>query len=237
MIAVRAARSTGVSLRPGFDGVSGAAASGGWLFLRTASLRAALLASVVVASSLGVVQLGAFQIALTIFSTLAFILDALAVAGQAMIGHGLGSADVPRVAAVTRRLIGWGVVSGVVLGGLLALAAPFAGPVFSPDPAVQDALTVTLLVMAAGIPLAGFVFVLDGVLIGAGDARYLAIAGLVTLALYSPLLLAVGILRPEGAAGLVWLWAAFGFGYMSARALTLGLRARGTRWIVTGAPA
>lgn len=236
VIAVRAARAQRISMRPALDGVSGAAAAGGWLFVRTASLRVALLASVVVASSLGVTQLAAFQIAMTIFTTAAFILDALAIAGQALVGHGLGAADVPRVHAVTRRLLRWGFLSGVVLGVVLAALAPFAGPVFSPSPAVQHAVSVTLLLMAAGIPLAGFVFVLDGVLIGAGDARYLALTGIVNLAMYAPLLAAVAVNQPSGIAGLLWLWAAFGFGYIGARALTLGLRARGSRWIVTGAP-
>ncbi|MCU1479550.1 MAG: family efflux transporter [Subtercola sp.] len=237
VIAVRAARASGARLRPGLDGVSSAALSGGWLFVRTLSLRAAMLATVAVAATFGVAQLGAFQIALTVFSTLAFILDALAIAGQAMIGHGLGAGDAPRVALVTRRLIRWGIGSGFVLGAGLALIAPLLGPVFSPSPEVQHALTVTVLTMAVGIPLAGFVFVLDGVLIGAGDARYLALTGLVNIACYAPLLAFVVLFHPPGDAALVWLWAAFGYGYMGARALTLGLRARGGTWMLVGASA
>jgi len=100
---------------------------------------------------------------------------------------------------------------------------------------VQQAITVTLLVMAAGVPLAGYVFVLDGVLIGAGDAKYLAITGLVNLAVYLPMLVAVAVVHPTGTAGLTWLWLAFGYGYIAARAITLGLRARTTSWLVTGA--
>jgi putative MATE family efflux protein len=233
-IAVRASRSAGVSLRPGLAGVTGAAASGGWLLVRTASLRAALLATVAVASGLGVVELATFQIASTLFFTLAFILDALAIAGQALIGHGLGAADTPRVADVTRRLVRWGIGAGVVLGLGIAALSPLLGPVFSSSAEVQRALAVVVLVMAIGVPLAGYVFVLDGVLIGAGDARYLALAGLVTLAIYAPILATVWMLRPTGTAGLVWLWLAFGLGYMSARALTLGLRARGTAWMRSG---
>jgi putative MATE family efflux protein len=232
VIAVRAARAAGLSLRPGLAGVGSAAGSGGWLLLRTASLRAAMLATVFVGADLGVTELATLQVALTVFSLLAFILDALAIAGQAMIGHGLGAADVPRVAAITRRLIGHGVLGGLGLGAVVAALAPFAGPVFSGDDAVHRMLTATLLAMAVGIPLAGYVFVLDGVLMGAGDARYLAITGVVNLLVYVPLLWAVEALRPEAA--LVWLWLAFGIGYIGARAVTLGLRARGDRWMVTG---
>ncbi len=90
----------------------------------------------------------------------------------------------------------WGLGFGVLTGILLAAAAPWAGALFTPDADVRAALTLALWVLAAGQPLAGYVFVLDGVLIGAGDARYLAIAGVVNLAAYLPLLLAV---RSSGA--------------------------------------
>ena len=232
VMAVRAARATGAALRPGLRGVGSAAGTGMWLLARTASLRVAMLATVVVATDFGVTELASLQIAMTIFATLAFILDALAIAGQALIGHGLGASAVDRVSAITRRLIQHGLVLGLLLGALIAVLAPFAAPVFTSDAAVRSAVTVTLYIMAAGIPLAGYVFVLDGVLIGAGDARYLAITGAINLALYLPLLMWLESARPD--ASLAWLWVAFGFGYMGARALTLGLRARGTRWIVTG---
>jgi len=114
------------------------------------------------------------------------------------------------------------------------VVAPWAGALFTPDPQVQSALTVALWVLAAGQPIAGYVFVLDGVLIGAGDARYLALAGLVNIAIYVPLLAWVAFSGATGAAGLGWLWAAFGVGYMAARALTLGVRARSDRWMVLG---
>ena len=235
VIAVRRARRAGVTLRPGLAGVRGVAASGGWLLVRTASLRAAILASVAVATSLGVIELAAFQVATTVFFTLAFVLDSLAIAGQALVGHGLGASEVDRTRAIMRRLVQWGIGSGVVLGAVVAASSTLLGPVFSSNPQVQQAITVTLLVMAAGIPLAGYVFVLDGVLIGAGDARYLALTGLVNLAVYLPLLVAVEIVHPTGSPGLIWLWLAFGYGYIAARAVTLGLRARTTKWLVVGA--
>ncbi|WP_141881796.1 MATE family efflux transporter [Homoserinimonas aerilata] len=232
VMAVRSARREKTTLRPGLRGVGSAAGSGLWLLLRTASLRAALLATVFVATGFGVTELATMQIVMSLFFTLAFILDALAIAGQALIGHGLGASEVPRVTAVTRRLIGHGLLSGVAIGALVALLAPVVGPVFTGDPAIHAQLTPVLWLMALGVPLAGYVFVLDGVLIGAGDARYLALSGIINVLVYLPLLWWVAAARPEPA--LPWLWLAFGFGYMGARAVTLGLRARGTRWIVTG---
>ena len=226
VIVVRRARAAGAQLRPGVAGVTGVAASGGWLLLRTASLRAAMLATVFAGSLLGASGLATLQVALALFSLLAFVLDSLAIAGQAMIGHGFGAADTTRVALITRRLIRFGVLAGVAIGGIVAALSPLLGRVFSSEQPVLDALPPVLLVMAIGVPLSGFVFVLDGVLIGAGDSRYLALSGLVNLAVYLPLVWwAVSI-------GTVFaLWTAFALGYIGIRAITLGLRARGTRWI------
>jgi Na+-driven multidrug efflux pump len=122
----------------------------------------------------------------------------------------------------------------VVTGLLLAVAAPVTGVLFTPDAEVQSVLTVALWVLAASQPVAGYVFVLDGVLIGAGDAKYLAVAGVVNLAAYLPLLFAVPLAGASGGAALVGVWAAFSLGYMLARAVTLGLRARTDRWMVLG---
>lgn len=230
----RNARRHGVSLRPDWHGIRTMTTVGSWLMLRTLSLRLAILATILVVTSQGPVNLAAHQLAMTIFSFLAFALDALAIAAQALIGKELGASHPARARELTSTMIRWGVGFGVVTGALLAVAAPWAGFLFTPDAGVQSSLTAALWVLAVGQPLAGYVFVLDGVLIGAGDARYLAIAGVVNLAVYLPLLAAVHLTRPDGAAGLVWLWAAFALGYMLARGVTLGLRARTDKWMVLG---
>jgi putative MATE family efflux protein len=235
LIVRRNARRHGVSLLPDWRGIRALTRVGSWLMLRTLSLRIAILATVVVVTAQGPVNLAAHQLAMTIFTFFAFALDALAIAAQALIGKELGAAQPAAARALTRTMTRWGLGFGVLTGALLAVAAPWAGALFTSDADVRAALTLALWVLAAGQPLAGYVFVLDGVLIGAGDARYLAIAGVVNLAAYLPLLLAVGFSGAGGGAGLLWLWAAFSLGYMGARALTLGLRARTDRWMVLGA--
>ena len=224
----------GVSLAPSWRGIRSMTRVGSWLMLRTLSLRAAILATVLVVTAQGDVNLAAHQLAMTIFSFLAFALDALAIAAQALIGKELGASNAGKARVLTRTMIRWGSGFGVVTGLLLAAVAPWVGVLFTPDVRVQSVLTVALWVLAAGQPIAGYVFVLDGVLIGAGDARYLALAGLVNLAAYLPLLAAVALSGASGGAGIGWLWAAFALGYMAARALTLGLRARSDRWMVLG---
>lgn len=231
----RSAMRHGVSLLPSWRGIRSMARVGSWLMLRTLSLRAAILATVLVATAQGEVNLAAHQLAMTIFSFLAFALDALAIAAQALIGKELGASNAARARLLTRTMIRWGAGLGVVTGLLLAVVAPWAGALFTPDPQVQQVLAIALWVLAAGQPIAGYVFVLDGVLIGAGDAQYLALAGLVNLGAYAPLLVWVALSGAAGAPGLGWLWAVFALGYMAARAATLGLRARSDRWMVLGA--
>ncbi|MEW1806845.1 MATE family efflux transporter [Pseudarthrobacter enclensis] len=231
----RSAVRHGVALLPSWRGIRTMTRVGSWLMLRTLSLRTAILATVLVATAQGEVNLAAHQLAMTIFSFLAFALDALAIAAQALIGKELGASNAARARLLTGTMIRWGAGFGVVTGLLLAAAAPWAGALFTPDPQVQHVLALALWVLAAGQPIAGYVFVLDGVLIGAGDAQYLALAGLVNLGVYSPLLVWVALSGAAGAPGLGWLWAVFALGYMAARAVTLGLRARSDRWMVLGA--
>ncbi|MEX0152015.1 MATE family efflux transporter [Microbacterium sp. LMI1-1-1.1] len=231
----RLARRHEASLRPERAGLSGTAQSGGWLFLRTLSLRAAFLATVAVATGLGSAELAGWQIAFTIFSTAAFALDALAIAAQALVGKALGAGDHDSVTRVLGRTVAWGVWFGVIVGGLIAAASGVIGILFTGDAAVAALIQPALLVLAVAQPLAAFVFVLDGVLIGAGDARYLALAGVLNLVPYIPALLLVAALAGGGGGGLAWLAAAFFGVYLLARAVTLGLRVRGRAWMTAGA--
>jgi putative MATE family efflux protein len=235
VVVARHAAGAGASPWPHHAGVLRGAASGGWLFLRTLSLRLALLLATWAATSLGSNELAAFQVAMTIYFTIGFALDALAIAAQALIGRDLGAGDVAGVRAVLRRCLQWGVGSGAVIGGLVLATAWVLPKVFTSSADVAALLPPTLVVLALSAPLGGIVFVLDGVLIGAGDARYLAWTGIVNLVVFVPLALWVVTVAPAGAAGPAWLMAAFAIGYLGARAVTLGLRARGSAWMVVGA--
>lgn len=228
------ARRTGADLSPHRAGISGSALSGGWLFVRTLSLRAAILLAVFVATSLGTSELAGFQVVMTIFTLTAFALDALAIAAQALVGKGLGAGDTSGVRAVLTRCLQWGVGAGTVIGLVVIATSGIAGLLFTSDPELAALLAPSLVVLGLGTPLAGFVFVLDGVLIGAGDARYLALSGILNVLMFVPLAAWVLVAAPGDAAGLALLTAAFAIGYIAARALTLGLRARSTAWMRVG---
>ncbi|MGW2560612.1 MATE family efflux transporter [Streptomyces sp. NPDC001514] len=230
VVVVRGARRHGASLRPDAAGIRASAQAGVPLLVRTLSLRAVLLIATAVAARLGDTEIAAHQIILSLWSLMAFALDAIAIAGQAIIGRYLGADDPQGAREACRRMVQWGIVSGVMLGALIVLARPLFIPLFTGDQAVQDTLLPALLVVALSQPVAGVVFVLDGVLMGAGDGPYLAGAMLVTLAAFAP----VALLVPAFGGGLTALWWAMAL-MMTVRMLTLWLRTRSGRWIVTGA--
>ncbi|MGG2461853.1 MATE family efflux transporter [Streptomyces sp. RGM 3693] len=230
-VVVRGARHHGASLRPDAAGIRACAQAGVPLLIRTLSLRAVLMIATAVAARLGDAEIAAHQIVLSLWQLLAFALDAIAIAGQAIIGRYLGAGDRAGAGAACRRMVQWGIASGIALGVLVVLARPLFIPLFTTDPAVRTPLLTTLLVVAITQPVAGIVFILDGVLMGAGDGPYLAGAMVVTLAVFAPAALAVPALGGDGLVALWWAMALM----MTVRMLTLWLRTRSGRWIVTGA--
>lgn len=236
-VVISRARAVGARLRPGGAGIARAAQLGGWLFIRTISLRVAFVGATVVATQLGTDQLAAWHVAFTVFTLIALALDSLAIASQALVGHQLGAGDQVSTRQVVARTVWWGLWGGVALGVFLAAIAPVLPLIVTSDAAVQALLVPTLLVLALAMPLGGYVFVLDGVLMGAGDGRYLAVTGvlnaLVVLPLFGLTFYVAGVSATSWV-GLAALQASVGFGYLGARALTLGLRVRGNRWMVLG---
>jgi len=235
-VVVRAARREQAPLRPDRPGILTAARAGVPLVVRTLTLRAALLVTTYAVTLAAAdvtgqtVDLATHQLAFTLWTFLAFVLDSIAIAAQALTGRYLGAGDVAGTRAVTDRMIRWGLWSGVATGLALAAASPLLGPLFTPDAAVHDRLVAVLLVAALGQPVAGVVFVLDGVLIGAGDGRYLAWGGVLVLLAYAPAAL-VGVLV---GGGLLAVWVIFSALFMGARLVILLRRARGDAWLVTG---
>ncbi|GAA3669738.1 MATE family efflux transporter [Nonomuraea antimicrobica] len=228
VVVARGARRMGTPLTPGLQGVKQAGTAGFALFIRTVSMRVVTLAATVLATRMGQAELAAFALATQVWTLLVFALDAIAIAGQTITGRSLGAGDVAATRAATKRMVQWGAWSGAVLGLLVVAARPVLPGLFDAEERVAGMLLDLLWPVALFQPVSGVVFVLDGVLIGAGDQRYLAWAAVWTTLAYLPAaLLASGY-------GVVALWCALGV-WMVARLITLVRRASGTAWLVTGA--
>ena len=230
VVVVRGAHKHGTSLRPDTAGIRASAHAGVPLLVRTLSLRAILMIATAVAARLGDTDIAAHQIILSLWSLLAFALDAIAIAGQAIIGRYLGADDPQGARDACRRMVEWGIAAGMVLALLVVISRPLFLPLFTSDAFVKDTALPALLMVALSQPICGVVFVLDGVLMGAGDGPYLAWAMVLTLVVFAP----VALLVPALGGGLTALWGAMTL-MMTVRMLTLWLRARSGRWIVTGA--
>lgn len=230
LVVIRGARKHGASLRPDVAGIRACAQAGAPLLVRTLSLRVILMIATAVAARLGDADVAAHQIILSLWSLLAFALDAIAIAGQAIIGRYLGAGDAQGAREACRRMVEWGIAVGVVLGWLVIVSRPLFLPLFTSDSVVHDTALPALLMVALSQPICGIVFVLDGVLMGAGDGPYLAWAMILTLAVFAP----VALLVPVFGGGLTAVWGAMTL-MMTVRMLTLWLRTRSGRWIVTGA--
>jgi MATE family, multidrug efflux pump len=226
----RGARRAGVSFAPDWAGLRTAAFAGASLVVRTIALQAALIITTAIAARQGDAAIAAHQVAFRIWGLLAFALDAIAIAGQAITGRYLGAGDAAGARAATNRMITWGAVYGVIFGLVVLIARPWLPDLFAVTPHVRSLLAGVLIIVAVQQPAAGVVFVLDGVLIGAGDQDYLAVTGLLNLAIFA--VAAAAVVTSHG--GLIALWIAFSVWLLS-RLATLTLRARSSRWLVTGA--
>ena len=182
---------------------------------------------------IGAASLGAHQIAFQLWVFLALVLDAIAIAGQVMVGRMLGARRRRRRARrrdPDDRLVGGRSArcSAVVL---LALGDTVPD-LFTNDPAVIAKADKIWPLFALMMPFNGAVFALDGILIGAGDTRFLMWGMLAAAAVYLPDRAAHAAQRLGHRRRLVGLVA-----LIAVRLVTCGGRFAGSHWALTGAPA
>ncbi len=230
VVVSRSVRRTHASAWPRRDYVRDAAVVGSHLTVRTASLLVAFLLTTAIAARLGDVEVAAHQIAWQLWYFLALALDAIAIAAQAIVGRSLGAGDSEGARASSHRMLEWGVITGILAAVGVLVLQPVLATIFTNDQAVQDQLLDVLWAVALMQPLAAIVFVLDGILIGAGESRYLAWAMAAATLAFIP----VALLVLATSAGLLALWAAL-YVFMFGRLIGMMRRYRGDAWIVTGA--
>jgi putative MATE family efflux protein len=205
---------------------------GAEIAVRTAALLGSFLVASAVLARVGPASLAAHQIAFQLFVFLALVLDALAIAAQVLVGRALGSGDGAQARAAALRVIGWSVVAGALFGVVLATLSDAIPRLFTDDALVRERAHEIWAIFAAMMPVNGAVFALDGILIGAGDTRFIMWAMLAAAAVYVPVAL-LALHEDWGIRGVWWGLA----GLIAVRALTCGARFAGGRWALTGAPA
>ena len=205
---------------------------GGDIAVRTGALLLSFMLASAVAARMGEASLAAHQVAFGLFVFLALVLDAVAIAGQILVGRLLGAGDAVSAYSAARRMIFWSVVVGCVFSLVLLAGTGTIPRAFTGDPEVVGRAGDLWPLFALMQPIGAAVFALDGILIGAGDTRFLKWSMLSALLVFAPLVLTA----PVFGLGVTGVWAALNF-LMIVRLLTCGARFRGRRWAVVGATA
>jgi putative MATE family efflux protein len=202
---------------------------GSQIFVRTTALLGSFLVAASVLARMGDAQLAAHQIAYELFIFLALVLDAVAIAGQVIVGRLLGAGDADGAYASAARMIGWSVALGAVFAVVLLPLSHAVPRGFSGDHAVLRQAALLWPFFALMQPLGGAVFALDGILIGAGDTAYLMWSMLAAVAVFIP----IAVLSLELHWGIVGVWIGLD-ALIAARLALLGARFLGKRWAVVG---
>lgn len=219
-----------VALRPQSAVLRAQVVMGRDLLLRTMAFQACFVSAGAVAARFGAAAVAAHQVVLQLWNFLALVLDSLAIAAQSLVGAALGAGELAHAKSVAWRVTIFSTVAAALLAGVFAVGASVFPSVFTDDRSVLAAIGVPWWFMVAQLPIAGIVFALDGVLLGAGDAKFMRNATLVSaLAGFLPL---------------IWLSLAFGWGlvgiwsglstFMVLRLAFVGWRAFSGRWLVPG---
>jgi Na+-driven multidrug efflux pump len=200
------------------------------LVLRTMAFQACFVSAGAVAARFGAAAVAAHQVVLQLWNFLALVLDSLAIAAQSLVGAALGAGQLAHAKSVAWRVTIFSTLASALLAGIFAVGASVFPTVFTDDRSVLDAIGVPWWFMVAQLPVAGIVFALDGVLLGAGDAKFMRNATLISALL--------------GFLPLIWLSLVFGWGllgiwsglstFMVLRLAFVGWRAFSGHWLVPG---
>lgn len=200
------------------------------LILRSMAFQVCYLSAAAVAARFGAAALAAHQIVLQLWTFLALVLDSLAIAAQSLVGAALGAGDVAHAKWVAWRVTLYSLLASALLAAAFGAGAAVLPGVFTDDRSVLAAIGVPWWFLVAQLPVAGIVFALDGVLLGAGDAAFMRTATVLSAL--------IGFLP------LIWLSLAYGWGltgiwlglstFMVLRLVFGGWRTLSGRWVVTG---
>jgi putative MATE family efflux protein len=201
---------------------------GAQLVVRTAALLGCFVLATAVCAHIGPATVAAHQIAFQLYGFLALVLDAIAIAGQVIVGRALGAGSADEAIAAARRMIELSLVAGLVIGLVFLALADVVPQAFTSDPKVIDQAHDLWPLFCVMWPVAAIAFALDGILIGAGDTAYMALAMAISFVVFAPIVLAANTIA------VVWLAIDV---LMVVRVATLGARFARRRWALVGAHA
>ncbi|WP_072802103.1 MATE family efflux transporter [Rhodococcoides yunnanense] len=222
---------SGAPLRPVWSVMRAQLVLGRDLVLRSLAFQACFLSAAAVASRFGAAAVAANQVVLHMWNLVSLTLDSLAIAAQTMVGAALGRGDVGGATRLGWRLTVWSTVFAIILAVIFASGLPVIPSVFTTDASVIEQMQSIWWLFVLIIPIAGVVFALDGVLLGAGDAAFLRSATLVcALAGFLPSIW-MALAFDWGLRG---IWIGLGI-FVTLRMIAVVARMVSGRWALAGA--
>ncbi|OZE94710.1 MULTISPECIES: MATE family efflux transporter [Nocardiaceae] len=228
---VAAVMRSGVPLRPSWSIMRAQLVLGRDLVLRSLAFQACFLSAAAVASRFGAASVAANQVVLHMWNLVSLTLDSLAIAAQTLVGAALGRGDVRGATRLGWRLTVWSTIFAAVLAAVFAVGRPVIPALFTTDGSVVAEMHSIWWIFVVIVPIAGVVFALDGVLLGAGDAAFLRTATLACAL--------IGFLPAIWMAlafdwGLRGIW--FGLGvFVTLRMIAVVVRTLSGKWALVGA--
>jgi putative MATE family efflux protein len=223
-------RTPATSRRPSLAAMRPLARIGWEIFVRTTALYASFLVAGAVLARTSNDALAAHQIAFQLFVFLALVLDSIAIAGQVIVGRSLGAGDAEEAYRAARRMIELAVVAGALFAVIMLALSDVIPRAFTSDGDVIGQAHEIWPLFALMQPANGAVFALDGILIGAGDTRFL-MWGMLAASLLVFVPVALTSLALE--LGIVGVWCGL-LGLIAVRLATCGWRFRGRQWAIVG---
>ncbi|MFI1917179.1 MATE family efflux transporter [Nocardia sp. NPDC020380] len=228
---VRALLRSQVSLAPHIAIMKAQLVLGRDLIVRSLGFQACFVSAAAVAARFGAASVAAHQLVLQLWNFLALTLDSLAIAAQTLVGAALGAGNARGAQGLARRITGWSTIFAVVLAVVFAAGYSVVPQLFTNDPSVLDRAHVVWWFFVGIIPIAGVVFALDGVLLGAGDAAFLRNATLLAALVGFLPAIWLSLAYDWGIAG---IWSGL-VGFMVLRLVAVSWRALSGRWARVGA--
>lgn len=233
--ALKWAKDEGARCSPRLSGIAHTAKSSVPLFIRTLALRSSMVATVMLATSMGTHVLASYQVVNSNWNVVLNMLDAIGIAGQSMVATELGAQRRDNASTLARASARFGMIGGLIIGIGMVVFGLFGSSLFSPTQQIQWLITLGMLVQGIFLPLDGWMWALDGILIGAGDYRYLATTCSLVAIMYVPILAltswAETTLGLSNSLRTVLLWTIINVAYIGGRAVFNGLRIRGDAWM------
>lgn len=225
----------GANWRPRLSGILRSAGDGVPLFIRTLALRASMVGTVMLATHMGTHVLAGYQAVNSTWNFVINILDAIGIAGQTLVASELGAKQHDRARAMTTAAAKAGAWSGAAVGVTLAAISFAIAPVFTANPQIRGLIIIGMITLALFQPLNGWTWAIDGILIGAGDFRYLAIACTTIMLVYLPTLAGInmldGVWITSDTMRMIVLWTVINVLFVGLRGVFNGLRIHSDVWM------